>query len=133
MVLNMTSSASWSFYTNMSLVKNWPTKIFRVFEKIFIPVKIWRSGPLNGSAPERKGRLTAWFNLTINATGKGLTRYVQSKWIWEFDAKKISTHQFDFFCTSTCTSRPIRSRDLQKVEVERSKYRKCRTDAYARK
>jgi len=56
---------------------------------------------------------------------------------------------FDWNCTSTCTSRPIRSSHLTKgwsteievkrskygsrsreVEVERSKYRKGRTDAY---
>ena len=38
-------------------------------------------------------------------------------------------------CTSTCTVRPIRNPDLTKcqrteVEVERSEYRKGRTDAY---
>jgi len=32
MVLKMTGSASWSFYTNMSLVKNWPNYHFSGLE-----------------------------------------------------------------------------------------------------
>ena len=66
--------------------------------------------------------------------------YASVRTFWNFD----HFHIFDLFCPSThwlyfdqnfTSSRPIRSPDLTKcrskeVEVERSKYRKGRTDAY---